>query len=167
MILEKVQYTARIHTTGGRDGAAHSDDGRLAVKLSTPGASGTGTNPEQLFAAGWSTCFIGAMRLAAAIKKITLPADPAIDAEVDLGTTGGDYFLRASTQRQPARSETRNCSVPGGRSHIRPVQQHRRRDQPAPSPPCRGSGPFELAGHFHFSLGQPTHTTNAYYITKV
>jgi lipoyl-dependent peroxiredoxin len=61
MILEKVQYTARIHTTGGRDGAAHSDDGRLAVKLSAPGTSGTGTNPEQLFAAGWSACFIGAI----------------------------------------------------------------------------------------------------------
>jgi lipoyl-dependent peroxiredoxin len=108
MILEKVQYTARIHTTGGRDGAAHSDDGRLAVKLSTPGASGTGTNPEQLFAAGWSTCFIGAMRLAAAIKKITLPADPAIDAEVDLGTTGGDYFLRARL----------NVSLPGLKHEI-------------------------------------------------
>ena len=103
MTLEKVQYTAKIHTTGGRDGASQSDDGRLAIRLSTPGSSGAGTNPEQLFAAGWSACFIGAMQLAAARKKITLPADPAIDAEVDLGTTGGDYILRARL----------NVSLPG------------------------------------------------------
>jgi len=84
MTLEKVQYTAKIHTTGGRDGASHRDDGRLAVKLSTPGTSATGTNPEQLFAAGWSACFLGAMRLTAAKKRITLPADPAIDVAINL-----------------------------------------------------------------------------------
>src|SRR5262245_8251901 len=56
--LEKVLYTAKTHTTGGRDGAAQSSDGRLDVKLSSPGASGNGTNPEQLFAAGWSACFL-------------------------------------------------------------------------------------------------------------
>jgi Ohr subfamily peroxiredoxin len=92
---EKVLYTAKTHTTGGRDGAARSSDGRLDVKLSTPGAPGSGTNPEQLFAAGWSACFIGAMERAAHDRKITLPTDLAVDAEVDLGTTGGAYFLQA------------------------------------------------------------------------
>ncbi len=92
---EKVQYTAKTHTTGGRAGASRSDDGRLDVKLSIPGTSGTGTNPEQLFAAGWSACFEGAMGLAAREMKITLPAETAIDAEVDLCNTDGAYFLQA------------------------------------------------------------------------
>jgi Ohr subfamily peroxiredoxin len=93
--LEKVLYTAKTHTTGGRDGASRSSDGRLDVKLSSPGTAGGGTNPEQLFAAGWSACFIGALGLAAGQMKVALPADRAVDAEVDLGTTGGAYFLRA------------------------------------------------------------------------
>jgi Ohr subfamily peroxiredoxin len=93
--IEKVLYTARAHTTGGRDGAARSSDGRLDVKLSSPGAPGLGTNPEQLFAAGWSACFMSAIGLAAAQKKVVLPADRAIDAEVDLGTNDGGYVLRA------------------------------------------------------------------------
>ena len=101
--IEKVLYTAKTHTTGGRDGASRSSDSRLDVKLSSPGTSGTGTNPEQLFAAGWSACFIGAMGLAAAQKKITLPADRAVDAEVDLGTNEGGYLLRARL----------NVSLPG------------------------------------------------------
>src|SRR5258707_8235627 len=93
--LEKgVRYTAKIHTTGGRAGASRSDDGRLDVKLSIPGSPGTGTNPEQLFAAGWSACFEGAMGLAARNMKITLPADTAIDAEVDLCNSDGAYFLQ-------------------------------------------------------------------------
>ncbi|MBS0318057.1 MAG: organic hydroperoxide resistance protein [Proteobacteria bacterium] len=83
--LEKVLYTAHAHTTGGRDGASRTDDGRLDIKLSSPGTSGTGTNPEQLFAAGYSACFIGAMKAVAAKTKTALPADLAIDAEVDLG----------------------------------------------------------------------------------
>lgn len=91
--IEKVHYTAKTHTTGGRDGASRSDDGRLDIKLSSPG-----TNPEQLFAAGWSACFEGAMGLAASKMKIALPTDLAIDAEVDLGTTGSDYFLQARLQ---------------------------------------------------------------------
>jgi osmotically inducible protein OsmC len=101
--LEKVLYTAKVHTTGGRDGASRSSDGRLDVRLSTPGTPGTGTNPEQLFAAGWSACFESAMRLAAREMKITLPADLAIDAEVDLNITDGAYFLRARL----------NISLPG------------------------------------------------------
>lgn len=70
----KVLYTANTHTTGGRDGRAQSSDSRLDVALSVPGSPGAGTNPEQLFAAGWSACFIGAMRRAAAVQKVTLPA---------------------------------------------------------------------------------------------
>ena len=101
--LEKVLYTAKTHTTGGRDGASQSSDGRLDVQLSSPGTSNTGTNPEQLFAAGWSACFIGAMGVAASQMKVALPADRAIDAEVDLGTNGGGYVLRARL----------NVSLPG------------------------------------------------------
>jgi lipoyl-dependent peroxiredoxin len=93
--LEKVLYTGKTHTSGGRDGASRSEDGRLDVKLSPPAAPGSGTNPEQLFAAGWSACFIGAMRRSAGKMKIPFPPDPAVDAEVDLGTTGGEYFLQA------------------------------------------------------------------------
>ncbi|MFT3999032.1 MAG: organic hydroperoxide resistance protein [Rhizobium sp.] len=93
--IDKVLYTGRTHTVGGRDGTARSDDGQLEVKLSPPGSAHAGTNPEQLFAAGWSACFIGAMGLAAAKRKVRLPADLAVDAEVDLGTTDGAYFLQA------------------------------------------------------------------------
>src|SRR5882724_5223170 len=93
--IEKVLYTAKTHTSGGRDGASRSSDGRLDVKLSSPGSKGAGTNPEQLFAAGWSACFEGAMGLAARKRKIALPADLAIDAEVDLCSNEGAYFLQA------------------------------------------------------------------------
>lgn len=93
--IDKVLYTGKTHTTGGRDGMARSADGRLDIKLSPPGGPGTGTNPEQLFAAGWSACFIGAMGRAASEMKVTLPADRAVDAEVDLGTTDGAFFLQA------------------------------------------------------------------------
>jgi osmotically inducible protein OsmC len=93
--IDKVLYTGKTRTTGGRDGAARSSDGRLDIKLSRPGGHGEGTNPEQLFAAGWSACFIGAMELAAASKKIALSPDRAIEAEVDLGMNGDAYLLRA------------------------------------------------------------------------
>jgi lipoyl-dependent peroxiredoxin len=89
--LDKVLYTAETHTIGGREGASRSLDGRLDVKLSRPGAAGTGTNPEQLFAAGWSACFLSAMQVVAGRQKITLPADTAVDAEVDLGPVGDAY----------------------------------------------------------------------------
>ncbi|WP_213979764.1 organic hydroperoxide resistance protein [Sphingomonas sp. dw_22] len=94
-MTEKTLYTARVHTTGGREGAARSSDGRLDVKLSIPGAPGVGTNPEQLFAAGWSACFEGAMGIAAKEMKIPLPADLAIDAEIDLNLADGAYSLGA------------------------------------------------------------------------
>jgi Ohr subfamily peroxiredoxin len=95
MTSEKLLYTARAHTTGGRDGQSRSSDGRLDIKLSSPGAPGNGTNPEQLFAAGWSACFEGAMARAAQELKIALPADVAIDAEVDLNLAESGFFLRA------------------------------------------------------------------------
>jgi Ohr subfamily peroxiredoxin len=101
---EKLLYTAKAHTTGGRDGgASRTDDGRLDLKFTVPGTPGTGTNPEQLFAAGWSACFIGAMRYIAAQKKIRLSPDTAIDAEVDLNTGDSGFFLRARL----------NVSLPG------------------------------------------------------
>lgn len=96
MALDKVLYTAKTHTTGGRDGgSSRSSDGRLEVKHSSPGGPGTGTNPEQLFAAGWSACFIGAMKAVAQQQKIKLPDDLAVDAEVDLGKKGDNYQLSA------------------------------------------------------------------------
>ncbi|VVD83076.1 peroxiredoxin [Pandoraea aquatica] len=102
-MASKILYTGKTHTTGGRDGSALSSDGKLDVKLSSPGSSGPGTNPEQLFAAGWSACFIGAMGLAAGKLKIQLPADTAVDAEVDLANEDGAYFLKARL----------NVSLPG------------------------------------------------------
>ncbi|WBS01484.1 organic hydroperoxide resistance protein [Pseudoduganella sp. SL102] len=93
--IDKILYTGRTTTTGGRNGAARSDDGRLDILLAPPGAAGNGTNPEQLFAAGWSACFIGAMGLAAAELKVALPKDTGVHAEVDLGTGTGGYLLRA------------------------------------------------------------------------
>ena len=99
-----VRYTAKTHTSGGRrGGVSRSDDGRLDVKFSAPGVPGTGTNPEQLFAAGWSACFISAMGLVANRMKVKLPADVAIDAEIDLCNSGDVYFLRARL----------NVSLPG------------------------------------------------------
>jgi len=93
---QRLIYTAKVHTIGGRDGSARSSDERLDVKLSPPGASGAGTNPEQLFAAGWSACFEGAMRLAAKKMNVTLPVGFGIDAEVDLNAAAdGGYFLGA------------------------------------------------------------------------
>ncbi|MEM5404234.1 organic hydroperoxide resistance protein [Paraburkholderia sp. EG287A] len=91
---EKVLYTGKTHTTGGRDGAARSEDGRLDVKLSPPGSSAPGTNPEQMFAAGWSACFIGAMGRAATKLGTTLPRDVAVDAEIDLINADDAFKLR-------------------------------------------------------------------------
>ena len=104
MQFDKVLYTAKAHTTGGRDnGTSRTDDGRLDIKLSSPGTPGTGTNPEQLFAAGWSACFLSAIKLVAGKRKITLPEDVAIDAEIDLGITHGNFGLAARL----------NVSLPG------------------------------------------------------
>ena len=94
--LEKVLYTGKVHTVGGREGgSARSSDGRLDIKLTTPGAPGNGTNPEQLLAAGWSACYLSAIKIVAGQMKVRLPAEVAIDPEVDLGTAGDGYFLQA------------------------------------------------------------------------
>jgi lipoyl-dependent peroxiredoxin len=100
---EKLLYTAKVRTTGGRDGASHSSDGHLDVKFSLPGAPGAGTNPEQMFAAGWSACLLSAMQIAARQMKIAFPPDTADDVEVDLNIVDGGYFLRAR----------HNISLPG------------------------------------------------------
>ena len=93
--IDKVLYTAFTHTTSGRDGTGRSNDGALDVNLSKFGSGRPGTNPEQLFAVGWSACFMGALGRAAQKRKITLSAGVAVDAEVDLGQTGDEFFLRA------------------------------------------------------------------------
>ena len=82
--VDKVLYTAKTHTTGGRDGASRSSDGRLDINLTSPGKQAAGTNPEQLFAAGWSACFLSAIGTAAAKMKTQVPADAAINAEEEL-----------------------------------------------------------------------------------
>ena len=101
--ISKLIYTAKAHTTGGRDGRSRTDDGRLEVGLSTPGGAGAGTNPEQLFAAGWSACFLAAIQAVGRELKVAVPADVSVDAEVDLGTNDGGYQLGARL----------NVSLPG------------------------------------------------------
>jgi lipoyl-dependent peroxiredoxin len=102
--LEKVMYTAKTHTTGGRsDGVARSDDGRLDIRLSRPAQPGEGTNPEQLFAAGYSACFIGAIKAVAGKMNATLPWGLAVDAEVDLGPIPNAFGIAARL----------NVSMPG------------------------------------------------------
>ena len=100
----KILYTAQAHTTGGREGgASRTSDGRLDVKLSVPGGPGTGTNPEQLFAVGWSACFLSAIKLVAGKMKVRVPADLAVDPEVDLCSGDDGYFLKVRL----------NVSLPG------------------------------------------------------
>lgn len=101
--LDKVLYTAKTHVTGGREGEGRSSDDRISVKLSSPGGPGNGTNPEQLFAIGYSACFMGAMKAVAPKLKVTVPADAAVDAEVDLGPTSQGYGIAARL----------NISLPG------------------------------------------------------
>jgi len=96
--LEKILYTARAHTTGGRDGQSVSDDGLLNVKLSPPkamGGAGNATNPEQLFAAGYSACFMGALKFVAGGKKIPVPSDATIDASVSIGPIPQGFGIAA------------------------------------------------------------------------
>ena len=104
MQSQRVVYTAKTHTTGGREhGSSRSSDGRLDIKLSTPGSGRIGANPEQLFAAGWSACFESAIELVARKMNVALPAGVAIDAEVDLNLADDGYFLSARL----------NVSLPG------------------------------------------------------
>jgi len=97
--LEKVLYTTQVHTTGGREGSSKSNDGKLAVNLSAPkalgGNDGEGTNPEQLFAAGYSACFIGALKAVMGEAKIAFPEDGYIDAKVSIGPIPQGYGIEA------------------------------------------------------------------------
>ena len=127
----KTLYTADGHVTGGRDGAARSGDGRLDVSLSTPGGPGRGTNPEQLFAAGWSACFQGAMGIAARAKGVTLP------------TGRRRLFARRPAQRPCARHRP-GCRAPDHRNrapHLPLLEgdqgQYRRRGRARLSPAPR------------------------------
>ena len=94
--LEKILYTAKAHTTGGRDGgSSRTDDGKLQVTLSDPGRAGEGTNPEQLFAVGWSACFLSAVKLLGGKKRLSLSPDLAVDTEIDLGLIHGIHRIAA------------------------------------------------------------------------
>ncbi|WP_225763072.1 organic hydroperoxide resistance protein [Stenotrophomonas sp. Marseille-Q4652] len=99
MTIEKILYTATATATGGREGQARSPDGALAVKLSTPrelgGAGGDGTNPEQLFAAGYSACFLGALKFVAARQKVALPADTSVTGKVGIGQIPTGFGIQA------------------------------------------------------------------------
>ena len=96
-VLQNVAYTAKATATGGREGVAKSDDGRLDVNLSTPkglgGDDGQGTNPEQLFAAGYAACFIGALKFVAGSEKVALPSDTYINSEVSIGAIDGGFGI--------------------------------------------------------------------------
>jgi osmotically inducible protein OsmC len=102
MSLDQVLYTAEATATGGRDGRAVSSDGVLNVQLSTPrelgGAGGPGTNPEQMFAAGYSACFIGALKFVAGQSKIALPADTSITGRVGIGPIPTGFGIQAELQ---------------------------------------------------------------------
>lgn len=100
MKLEKVLYTAHATSTGGREGTSKSSDGVLELKLTTPkelgGNGAVGTNPEQLFAAGYSACFIGAMKFVAGAQKIALPADTSIKADVGIGPIPAGFGIQVA-----------------------------------------------------------------------
>ena len=97
MSIEKIVYRAHATATGGRDGRARSSDGNLDVRLSVPkemgGGGGAATNPEQLFAAGYAACFLGAMKFVAGQKKIPMPADTSIDSSVGIGPIPGGFGI--------------------------------------------------------------------------
>jgi len=132
----RVLYTAKVHTTGGRDGgASRSSDGRLDIKHSLPGSKNPGTNPEQLFAAGWSACFEGAIGIAARNMKVTVPENLAIDAEVDLTSTDGAYALQARL----------NVSLPGLDREIAQTLVHAAEETCPYSKAIRGNVNVEIA----------------------
>lgn len=94
--IDNILYTGKTRITGGRDGAARSPDGRLDVSLAHFNSRGPGTNPEQLLAAGWGACYMSALQIAAREAGMALPANAAIEVEVDLGVNpGADYRLQA------------------------------------------------------------------------
>ncbi len=132
--INKILYTGRVHTTGGREGASRADDGRLEVRLANPGAPGGGTNPEQLLAAGWSGCFLSAIQIAGKQLKIAVPADLTVDAEVDLGTNETGYQLAARL----------NVSLPGVDPETARLLVEAAHDTCPYSKATRGNIPVEL-----------------------
>jgi lipoyl-dependent peroxiredoxin len=132
--IKKVVHTAKTHTTGGRDaGASRTSDGRLDVKQSLPGGPGTGTNPEQLLAVGWSACFLSAIKIEAAKMKVR-PADVAIDAEVDLCMSDDGYSLQARL----------NVSLPGVDHEVAESLVHAAHQTCPYSKATRGNIPVEI-----------------------
>ena len=116
MPIDKVLYRAHAKATGGRDGRASTDDGILAIKLTTPkelgGAGGDGTNPEQLFAVGYAACFIGAMKFVAGQRKVRLPADPVIESTVGIGAIPAGFGIEVQMK----------ISVPGmSKADLEPI----------------------------------------------
>jgi Ohr subfamily peroxiredoxin len=107
MALDKVLYTAHTITTGGREGMSRSSDGALQVRLTTPkelgGTASGGTNPEQLFAAAYSACFIGALKAAAAMERVAIPADTSVAADVGIGPIPTGFAIQVQL----------NISMPG------------------------------------------------------
>lgn len=99
MSIEKILYTATATATGGREGRATASDQALDVQLSTPrelgGAGGPGTNPEQLFAAGYSACFLGALKFVAGKRNIALPADTTVTGKVGIGQIPSGFGIEA------------------------------------------------------------------------
>lgn len=98
VLINKILYTGKVHVTGGREGYAKSEDGRLQTELASPGSKGNGTNPEQLLAAGWSACFIGAMQHNASRLGFTLPAGLSVDTAIALTTADDGFHLQALLQ---------------------------------------------------------------------
>lgn len=102
--MDKIIYTAKAHTVGGRDGgSSRTSDGALDVKLAVPGSHGVGTNPEQLFAVGWSSCFLSALKIVCGRLRVRPTGEITVDAEVDLGTGTGGFLIQARL----------NVSLPG------------------------------------------------------
>ncbi len=167
--VEKLLYTAKTHTTGGRDGASRSSDGRLDIKLSVPGTLGNGTNPEQLLAAGWSACFTSAMKIEAGKMKVTLPAWAGRRCGSGPLHERRRLLPPGSSQRQPAGLGTRSCQGAGGcrGSDVSLLQsyarQHRSCHQPGLAPKCNGPGLPELVGQIIPSaIWQPTPRRSRY-----
>jgi len=119
--LETVIYTAQATSTGGREGTSKSNDGRLQVTLSTPkalgGNDGPGTNPEQLFAAGYSACFIGALKFVAMQQKINLPADVSITADVGIGPIPQGFGIQAALHVHINGMDTNTANVLVQKAH--------------------------------------------------
>jgi Ohr subfamily peroxiredoxin len=122
MSIEKVLYTAHATATGGRDGRAVSSDGVLDIQLSTPkelgGAGGPGTNPEQLFAAGYSACFLGAMKFVAARDQFKIPADVKVEGNVGIGAIPTGFGIEVELKISLPGMQPADAEALVGRAHI-------------------------------------------------